>query len=130
MDAFIIIDGDDFKNINDTYGHLAGDQLLKHIARNMKQTFRKTDIMGRIGGDEFCIYLQDIPSIDYVQDKCRQLNSLMQKSAVGGPVSVSAGLTLVQENDEYNEVFKRADDALYKAKQKGKAQVVVDGGCE
>ena len=75
MDAFVLIDSDDFKDINDTHGHLVGDQALKQIAR-VKQTFRKTDIIGRIGGDEFCLYLQDFPSIDYVKDKCQQLNSL------------------------------------------------------
>jgi len=69
--------------------------------------------------------LQDFPSIDYVKDKCQQLNSLLQRSTEGEPISVSVGLTLVQENDEYDDVFKRADDALYEAKQKGKAQVVV-----
>jgi PleD family two-component response regulator len=53
------------------------------------------------------------------------LNSLLQRSTEGEPISVSVGLTLVQENDEYDDVFKRADDALYEAKQKGKAQVVV-----
>lgn len=125
MDAFVLIDGDDFKDINDTHGHLVGDQALKQIARSIKQTFRKTDIIGRIGGDEFCLYLQDFPSIDYVKDKCQQLNSLLQRSTEGEPISVSVGLTLVQENDEYDDVFKRADDALYEAKQKGKAQVVV-----
>lgn len=127
LDAFIIIDFDDFKDVNDTYGHLAGNQALQHIAEGMKQTFRKTDIMGRIGGDEFCLYVQDIPSLDYVKDKCQQFNRLLQQSTQGGIISVSIGLTLVQENDEYDDMFKRADDALYKAKQKGKAQVVVSG---
>lgn len=73
-DALIIIDCDKFKDINDTYGHLQGDRVLVNISKALVQAFRKTDIIGRIGGDEFCAYIRDVPSTDFIISKCKQLN--------------------------------------------------------
>ncbi len=125
VDAFILIDIDLFKNINDTYGHLTGDQVLIHVAKSLKLAFRNTDIIGRIGGDEFCVYMKEIPSLDFVQIKCQQLNSLFYNAVEDIPISVSIGVALVNEEKIYENLFGKADKALYEAKRNGKAQVVI-----
>lgn len=74
-DAFIIIDCDNFKDINDTFGHLTGDRVLKNISASLESVFRRSDIIGRIGGDEFCVYIHDISSKEAVCQKCQHLKS-------------------------------------------------------
>ena len=69
QDAFILIDCDDFKEINDSYGHLTGNTVLKKLAEVLKAAFRKADIIGRIGGDEFSVYMMKIPSVDFVKQR-------------------------------------------------------------
>lgn len=118
-DAFVLIDCDDFKGINDQQGHLAGDKVLKILANILKKTFRNTDIIGRIGGDEFCVYLLDVSSLETLKEKCRKINKKLKKTA---GISVSIGVALPGEKDTYEDVFKKADQALYAAKNKGKAQ--------
>ncbi len=125
LDAMLLIDCDNFKHINDTRGHLAGDQLLKHLGSCFKQTFRNTDIIGRIGGDEFIVYMKDISSSDFVYNKCTQLKKLYQRSDIGWSVSISIGAAILKEREVYEEVFKKADDKLYQAKRNGKNQVIV-----
>lgn len=124
-DAFLLMDCDKFKDINDTFGHLKGNQVLEHVGKNLKHSFRNTDIIGRIGGDEFCVYIPDIPSVDFVQEKCQQFNLLIGKTMDEVCVSVSIGIVLVDEEKAYDDFFKKADDALYQAKASGRAQVVI-----
>ena len=123
-DALIIIDCDDLKYVNDTYGHLAGDQVLKNIGMGLKLNFRQNDIIGRIGGDEFCVYMKNVPSADLVKSKCRQLNALVQRMNKDFYVSVSSGLALLEEEGTYEELFERADKVLYEAKKKNGVQSV------
>ncbi|MDD2217211.1 MAG: GGDEF domain-containing protein [Eubacteriales bacterium] len=125
IDAFILIDCDDFKNINDTYGHLVGNHVLESIANIMKQIFRKNDIYGRIGGDEFCIYVKDIPSIEFVHERIHKLSLQIKKNSTIENASVSIGIVLVYDKGSYEDIFKKADDALYEAKNKGKGQLVI-----
>lgn len=125
IDAFILMDCDGFKNINDTHGHLAGNKILKHVATNLKRTFRSTDILGRIGGDEFCMYIKGIPSIDFIREKCRQLSDLIKNADEEAHVSVSIGVVLITNKEPYEVLFKKADKALYQAKAKGKSQYVI-----
>ncbi len=130
LDAFILMDCDSFKGINDTEGHFVGNQVLEEIATCLRQTFRNTDILGRIGGDEFCVYVKDIPSVDFVREKCMHLNDQIGKiGATDGRVNVSLsiGIALVTSPEPYCKVFKKADDALYQAKGEGKSRVVVWG---
>ncbi|MGB4311315.1 MAG: GGDEF domain-containing protein [Natronincolaceae bacterium] len=125
-DALIVIDCDDLKHINDTYGHLAGDQVLKNISTGMKLTFRQDDIIGRIGGDEFCIYMKGVPSINLVKLKCRQLNLLIREMNEDFYVSVSCGSALLEGENTYEELFENADKVLYKAKKRKGVQSVRD----
>ena len=122
-DALIIIDCDKFKDINDTYGHLQGDKILVNISKSLTETFRKSDIIGRIGGDEFCVYMKDISSPDFLISKCQQLKALIGELNKEFNCTVSIGISLLVDEKSYDELFQKADKALYEAKRKGRDQV-------
>lgn len=124
-DAFLILDCDNFKEINDTYGHLMGDEALKNISSALNLTFRQSDIIGRIGGDEFCAYLHDIPSMDFVRSKCQRMANHIRESIEAFPMDISVGIAELKEPTPYEILFKQADDALYIAKGNGGAQVII-----
>ncbi|NLV92354.1 MAG: GGDEF domain-containing protein [Firmicutes bacterium] len=100
LDAFIIIDCDDFKRVNDTHGHLVGDQMLERLGNSLKKVFRKNTIIGRLGGDEFCVYWSDVPSLSPVYRKCRQFSRHFQDGTKGMAVSVSIGVAIVKEGED------------------------------
>ena len=118
-DAFMLIDLDRFKGINDTMGHLAGDRVLQSLSEAIRNTFRATDIAGRIGGDEFCVYIRDIPSRDFIDEKVARLCGTFYENDTGISYTASIGITLAEGNESYEEIFARADKALYKAKARG-----------
>ena len=124
-DALIILDCDGFKNVNDTHGHLAGDRSLKYIAKILKTTFRDTDIVGRIGGDEFCIYMKDISLTDYVYDKCKQVMGLMGKIDEDFQLTLSIGVKIINGHGEFKEIFYQADQAMYESKRKGGGYITI-----
>ncbi|NMA04324.1 MAG: GGDEF domain-containing protein [Clostridiales bacterium] len=125
MDSLIIIDCDNFKDINDNYGHLKGDLALENISKGLRLTFRQTDIVGRIGGDEFCVYMHDIPSVDFVYSKCRQLVHNIQELNKEFQINVSIGIAILKKQSTYENLFKQADDALYRAKTNGRSQIII-----
>lgn len=124
-DSLIIIDCDNFKEINDTRGHLTGNSVLKNISSSLKLTFRQTDIIGRMGGDEFCIYMQDIPSVEFAHSKCQQLMHRIRETNKAFHVDISIGIAIFKESLSYESLFKQADVALYVAKKNGGAQAVI-----
>lgn len=124
-DAFIIIDCDNFKEINDTRGHLTGDSVLKNISSSLRLTFRQTDIIGRMGGDEFCVYIQNIPSVEFVRAKSQRLAQCVRELNEAFPVDISIGIAILKEPLSYESLFKQADTALYIAKGNGGAQTVI-----
>ena len=124
-DALIIADCDNFKSINDTMGHLKGNLALKTISRGLQLTFRQIDVIGRIGGDEFCVYMQNIPSAEFARTRCRQLNDLLKSLTEEFTLELSMGIAILDGENTYNGLFKEADDALYLAKKKGGAQIVI-----
>lgn len=126
--AFLMIDCDDFKSINDTFGHLVGDQMLEHIGKCLKRSFRSSDIIGRVGGDEFVAYMKDVPSADFVLRKCRQLRRLIRTTADSTPLSVSIGVAFIKAKTTYEDAFRMADEALYQAKKNGGNRAVVYTG--
>lgn len=125
LDAFLLLDADSFKEINDKLGHYTGDQVLKNLAKTLSHIFRATDIIGRHGGDEFCIYMEKVPSREFVENKCHQLINSVRCTVEGIALSVCVGATLVTDKLSYEEIFRTADDALYLAKGRGTAQAVV-----
>ncbi len=116
---------DNFKSVNDKLGHLIGDAVIMDMAMNLKTTFRKTDILGHIGGDEFMVLMKDIKSDEIVHQKCNQLRDLLRRvyDHEGEKVSVSSsiGIALFPEHGEdYNTLFTLADVALHQSKKNGK----------
>lgn len=121
INAFMILDLDDFKGINDTYGHQAGDIVLVRFAGILKELFDHEDIIGRFGGDEFIVLLKDIDTENAI---IKQLDILYHRlmQEFKPPMSCSIGISLLQENTSYEQAFLEADDALYQSKRAGKGR--------
>lgn len=125
--ALFIIDVDDFKHVNDGQGHLFGDAVLSELAAGLKRLARKSDIIGRIGGDEFAMFLKGISSAEIAEEKARSLTKLFQNLLEGEkqPIEVtcSIGVALYPADGEnFQALYHRADLALYQAKSRGKNQ--------
>ncbi len=123
--ALLVIDLDNFKQVNDKLGHLIGDAVIMDIAMNLKMVFRLSDILGHIGGDEFMVLMKDIETVDVVYERCNQLRDLLRKSYKhdNGTVEVSAsiGIALAPVHGrDYRTLFSHADAALYQSKRTGK----------
>lgn len=123
-----LLDLDDFKKLNDTYGHVAGDEALIHLVRVIKDTLRTMDVIARFGGEEFLIVLPDTPLENAVQTVSRIQRELTKRIFMHGSqrlfITFSAGVALRNEGEEQTDLIKRADEALYKAKDAGKNRVV------
>ena len=128
--AFLFIDLDDFKRVNDTMGHSVGDELLLRLSKNMNDQIRQTDTLARLGGDEFTLSMPDLSAdYDVAQAQAaelagRLLVKLSQTVTLGGNqfnVSASIGVVIYPQNDEDTETLIRfADTAMYKAKESGR----------
>lgn len=122
-----IIDIDDFKKLNDTLGHQAGDDALVHLARTMKETTRPNDVVSRFGGEEFIIILPDSELEDAVQAITRLQRELTKKIFMYNNqklvITFSAGVALKQPQESRDALIGRADKAMYEAKQAGKNRV-------
>ena len=126
--SLLIIDIDKFKIVNDTYGHQAGDQAIKSIAEEITETIRTTDILARIGGEEFAVLMPMTESEPAHQLGERIRLNIAQKEMNFEDhilqITVSIGLaTLQKEDPDIQSVFKRSDQALYNAKENGRNQV-------
>lgn len=122
--ALFILDLDNFKNLNDTLGHLAGDKALTTIAEGLKHIFNQEEALGRFGGDEFVIFMKDIKNETLVKEKadaiCRHFESISLEGCIHVPISVSIGAAIAKSDDTFETLFQRADGALYDAKDKGR----------
>ncbi|MCI5667576.1 MAG: sensor domain-containing diguanylate cyclase [Oscillospiraceae bacterium] len=129
--ALFIIDLDNFKAVNDTLGHMVGDQVLSGVAEEMRATFRQHDHLGRIGGDEFAVYLTFSDTSDAnerhdliqsMADRlCARIATLSEKLEQDITVSCSIGIALDPEHGTtYDELYQSADEALYLSKNSGK----------
>lgn len=117
-----MLDVDDFKSVNDTHGHAAGDQLLTGIAQALLASVRPGDIVARLGGDEFAILASDLTLRQAESRFARTISGLADvESSV--PPKVSCGLAEYSAGDTYESLFERADQALYAAKRGGKHRV-------
>ncbi|MCS6956135.1 MAG: EAL domain-containing protein, partial [Candidatus Calescibacterium sp.] len=121
--AILFTDIDNFKDINDTYGHEVGDNLLKSVSQAIRYSLRPGDVVGRIGGDEFIIILDDVAKIEDVQIVCKRIieNSKEYCHKIGLNITMSIGISIYPD-DSHNpdELIRFADIAMYKAKERGK----------
>lgn len=127
--AFLLLDIDDFKRINDSYGHQEGDQVLQHIADSGKAVLRRGDLFGRIGGEEFAAVFPGCNAqvaeqiAERLQRQIQHLSFSHGQQTYG--VTVSQGLTeLTDEDVALDSLYARADAAMYQAKRQGKNQIV------
>ncbi|MGI5965887.1 MAG: diguanylate cyclase domain-containing protein [Anaerotruncus rubiinfantis] len=128
--AMFMLDIDNFKQINDTYGHLFGDAVLSETAARLSTLFRKGDVLGRLGGDEFLIFLQGIPNEELALRKaeqvCRQVRSVYSSGGRQCEISGSVGIAFSpRDGGCFDTLYERADIALYHAKDQGKNQFAV-----
>lgn len=124
--ALFFLDLDDFKLVNDTYGHAAGDQALKAVADILKRNIRAEDHAARIGGDEFVVFLSDIPSPEAAKDCARRICDHLAEVRLehtGARISGSIGIAIApDEGSDYEDLAKKADSKTYLAKSNGKNQ--------
>ena len=123
--AFFFIDVDNFKAINDNLGHMFGDEVLRYIASEIKRKVRSSDIIGRIGGDEFVVYLREANSEKAIAEKAKDICDLFTNTyrelVDRYSVSCSVGISIYpRDGKTYEELFHNADKALYYAKEQGK----------
>ena len=123
-----MIDIDNFKQLNDTLGHQSGDKFLMGLAAEIKKCYRESDVVGRIGGDEFFAFLQNVSERTIIEEKAQELLASIQHTCAAYPnikLSGSVGISMYPENGTtLEELYARADVALYQAKRKGKNQFI------
>ncbi|MEG2928192.1 MAG: diguanylate cyclase [Oscillospiraceae bacterium] len=129
MHALIILDIDDFKGINDTLGHAFGDLVIVEISNKLTSLFYSDDIVGRIGGDEFAVLMKNVPDTNTVLKKAAELSGAVRQTYSGEngeyKITCSLGIFIIENNSgSFEEWYRKADAALYKAKQNGKDQFV------
>ncbi len=126
--SLVLMDIDHFKKINDTFGHLAGDAVLKDVASTVRSRTRREDVLARYGGEEFALLLPEIDQKGAVQ-MAEKVRKLVEKHAFAFdgeiiPVTLSAGVATVQaKNEDPPELVRRADEKLYESKTSGRNRV-------
>ena len=134
--SILMIDVDDFKRYNDTYGHLAGDEVLKTVAAAMRDTFKRpTDLAARFGGEEFIVLLPNTHS-DAAEMLAERLRYRVENSSIAHSastvekwvtVSIGIGSTIPHREDSILQLIKETDEALYAAKRAGKNRIMMHG---
>ena len=118
---FCVMDVDNFKQVNDRYGHDTGDKVLKAVADVLKNTKRANDIVMRLGGDEFAAFFVGIDSLEKAKCVFDRIFAGIDKinfPPLEGPISISAGACISDSNINFDSIYKEADNCVYKSKQK------------
>lgn len=127
--SIVLADVDHFKNINDSYGHSAGDKTLKVIAKALRQSLRESDFIARYGGEEFVLLFPETPlheleaPLNMLREKIKRIPFKFKDQNV--PITISFGATQIKASDTGRAAFDRADEALYDAKRDGRDKVVL-----
>ena len=135
LSAMMIIDLDNFKNVNDNYGHNVGDGVIVETTKILSECFRGDDIIGRFGGDEFIVFMKNICKMEVAIERANRVNSSIDNHFdgrfAGFKVTTCVGIAFVNKPVDEQRLFIQADHALYRAKKNGKNQVVyVDTSCD
>ncbi len=130
MSSLLMLDLDHFKNINDSYGHTVGDDVLRAVANVLRASIRETDMGGRYGGEEFCVVMTatTIEGASALAERMRQRVEMLKihSGEVELRITCSIGITEFDANlDSHEQLIARADNALYKSKENGRNQVTV-----
>ena len=127
--CLILADLDFFKKINDTYGHVAGDLVLTHVAQRMRTAVRDVDVIGRFGGEEFVIIMinTDLTLATIIADRVRQgvMNAPVHVKGFNITVTISLGVAMLRRDERKEALLERADAAMYEAKRMGRNRVAV-----
>ena len=116
----LLLDLDDFKSINDQFGHAEGDHVLKRLTEILLSIFRRKDIIGRYGGDEFLVFVKSVRKKEILEKRLQEMFLALQESS-HTPFTCSVGIVFIEKQEfSYEENLKKADIALYESKQKGK----------
>lgn len=123
-----LLDVDNFKTVNDTMGHAFGDEVLSSLGEEISAIFRASDIIGRVGGDEFMIFLKAVPTPEVIRREAKKVEDFFRDFQVGDPVKydvkASIGVAIFPyEGSDFETLYKAADQGLYKAKRRGKNQL-------
>ena len=126
--SLLLFDLDKFKEINDTYGHLCGDMILKHFVENVKKSLRDSDILGRIGGEEFAALVVETEKVgalllaERLRQNIEELHVIYETQQISYTVSIGVTTWLIGD-ENIEALLKRADDALYLAKKYGRNRI-------
>jgi diguanylate cyclase (GGDEF)-like protein/PAS domain S-box-containing protein len=125
----LFIDIDHFKNLNDTYGHLAGDKVLRFIAKTLRHNLRVTDSCGRWGGEEFLVLILDI-NMDGIKVVAEKIRGLIEQAKIQDAdrnlgVTISIGASVNHPDDTVESIIQRTDELMYQSKQHGRNRVTV-----
>jgi diguanylate cyclase (GGDEF)-like protein len=126
--SVLFVDLDHFKSVNDTHGHAAGDIVLKSVANTLRTAIRTSDALGRIGGEEFSIFLPntDLPGALQLGETIRQAVEQLMPVIESGPLRITASIGVAQcrdRNQTMHDIQHKADEAMYIAKKKGRNRV-------
>ncbi|MBR1397258.1 MAG: diguanylate cyclase [Selenomonadaceae bacterium] len=124
LSALYVIDLDHFKEVNDTLGHQFGDKVLVEFSKRLRKCFRPNDCVGRFGGDEFVVIIDNLPNTDIIIRKAEHINEVARELTVDGKnagVTASIGIAIApQHGTDYDILFKSADQSLYHVKRNGR----------
>ena len=130
LNALLILDVDNFKQINDNRGHMFGDMVLRNVADVLNRQFRGEDILSRIGGDEFLIFMTCVPDVDTVRKRMSMVlasiqEMFTQRGIIFHPTCSIGAAFHPNDGLDFTTLFQRADLAMYAAKDKGKSRYQV-----
>lgn len=118
--TLFLIDIDYFKDVNDTYGHHQGDEVIKQVAKNLQKYAPTDSLQGRLGGDEFAILIEKEISIEELENSCKLFLDAMSNNESKIPVTLSIGAFTFESSYDYKTLYKNADKVLYKVKEDGR----------
>jgi diguanylate cyclase (GGDEF)-like protein len=133
----ILLDVDNFKGVNDTLGHAYGDEVLAKIGGSLRAIFSTEDYVGRIGGDEFCVFVnteapENMDYTDFIRTKCEMISAAFREHYTGADgtykISGSIGCAFfVKDGEDFQALYHAADQALYASKHRGKDTYTIAG---